>query len=151
MAPRCYTARDIQNMSQCPSSCPPPNCGSKFITVQQPPKLVCRKNVIYCNRTVLDKRVIPQTKVVTERKLIYTPKTVCEPYVIYKKKVIPEPKVICVKRMVTEPKVMVCPRTITEPKEVCQTMVCHPKPQCIEVPDPCAYNCYPTGSPFSKC
>lgn len=135
-------------MPQFPSICPPQKCGPQFVQVQQPPRLVCQKKVVYCNKTVLDKHVIPQTKVITEPKLIYEPKTICEPVVIYKKRTIQVPKVVYYKRIVPDPKVVIKPRVIAEPKEICETILCRPKPQMIQVPPPKDYFCTPQGTAY---
>ena len=44
---------------------------------------------------------------------------------------------------------VVCqPRCIVEPKEICQTIVCQPKPQTIQIPAPREFICAPTGTTF---
>lgn len=128
--------------------CPSQICGPRYVQVQQPPRMVCQKKVIYCNRTVIDKHVIPQTKVITEPRLIYEPKTIIEPCIIYKKRVIQQPKIIYCKKIVPDPKVICKPRVISEPKEICQNIMCHPKPQMIQVPTPTEFVCSPSGATF---
>ncbi|CAG9807473.1 unnamed protein product [Chironomus riparius] len=146
--PKCMTAPELACMPQCPSICPPQTCGPQFVKVQQPPKLVCQKQVVYTKRTVIDKHVMPNTKEICEPRLIYQPKVICEPCIVYKKRVVPEPKIVYYKRIVPDPKVVCQPRTIVEPKEICQTMVCQPKPQVIQIPQPKEYMCAPTGTTF---
>lgn len=100
-----YTSADLSTMPQCPSVCPPAPCGPRYVTVQQPPRTVCRKDIVYCKRSVIDKHVLPCTKTICEPKLIYTPRTICEPIVIWKKRVIPCPRVLWYKKIVPDPKV----------------------------------------------
>lgn len=57
-------------MPQCPAICPPQKCGPQFVKVQQPPRVVCQKKVIYTKRTVIDKHVVPQTREICEPKLV---------------------------------------------------------------------------------
>lgn len=147
---RVYGRNDLCSMPQCPTVCPP-TYGPKFVCVQQPPQVVCKKKVVYCNRTVIDKHVVPQTKCITEPKLIYEPKTVWDPCVIYKKRTIQQPKVVYYKKIVPDPKVVCRTRIIQEPKEICETMVCRPKPQKVQVPPPKAYVCTTTGTKIESC
>lgn len=154
-------------MPQCPAICPPQQCGPTFVKVQQPPRVVCQKKVVYTNRTVIDKHVVPNTKEICEPKLIYQPRTICEPVVVYRKRIINEPKIVYVKRVVQDPQVrardflsrvklnvslflqVVCQtRCIVEPKEICQTIVCQPKPQTIQIPPPREFMCAPTGTAY---
>lgn len=103
--PQVYTSSDLCSMPQCPTVCPPAPCGPRFVTVQQPPRTVCRKDIVYCKRSVIDKHVLPCTKAICEPKLIYTPRTICEPVVVWKKRVIPCPKILWYKKVVPDPKV----------------------------------------------
>lgn len=142
------TANDIDSMPQCSDICPPQKCGPQFVKIQQPPRVVCQKKVIYSKRTVIDKHVVPETREICEPKLVYQPRVICEPVVVYKKRIVSEPKIVYVKRCVPNPKVVCQPRTIVEPKEICQTMVCQPKPQIIQIPQPQQYVVAPTGTSF---
>lgn len=148
--PCLYTSADLSSMPQCPSVCPPAPCGPRFVTVQQPPKTICKKDIVYVKRSVIDKHVLPCTKTVCEPKLIYKPKTIMTPIVIWKKRTIPCPQVIWYKKVVPDPKVVCATRVINEPKEVCRTLVCQPRPQIIQVPPPKEYCCFPTGANFMK-
>lgn len=137
-------------MPQCPVICPPAQCGPRFITVQQPPRVVAQRKLINCARTVVDKHVVPRTKTIVEPKIIYEPRCYVEPCIIYRKRVVPDPKILYYKRIVPDPKIVCTPRTIVEPKEICTTMVCQPKPQTVQIPPPPQYCCVPTGTGFTK-
>lgn len=39
-------------------------------------------------------------------------------------------------------------RIVVEPKEICQTIVCQPKPQTIQIPEPREFMCAPTGTAY---
>lgn len=135
-------------MPQCPGVCPPQKCGPNFVKVQQPPQLVSQKQVIYTNRTVIDKHVVPQTREISVPRLIYQPKVICEPCVVFKKRVVPEPKIVYFKRIVNDSKVVCKPRIICEPREICQTILCQPKPQFMQIPSPQEFICAPTGTSY---
>lgn len=135
-------------MPQCPGICPPQSCGPRFVKIQQPPRMVCQKKVIYTNRTIIDRHVIPETRTICEPKLVYTPKTICEPCIIYKKRIVQEPKIVYYKKIVSEPRVVCKSRQICEPKEICQTIMCQPKPQTIQIPPAKEFFCSPTGTAF---
>lgn len=147
-APQCMTNQDLCSMPQCPGICPPQKCGPSFVKVQQPPRLVCQKKVIYTKRTVIDRHVVPQTREICEPRLIYQPKVICEPCIVYKKRIVPEPKIVYYKRVVPDPKVVCQPRTIVEPREICQTLVCQPKAQVMQIPEPKEFVCAPTGTTY---
>lgn len=147
-APQCMTNQDLCSMPQCPGICPPQKCGPSFVKVQQPPRLVCQKKVVYTKRTVIDRHVVPQTREICEPRLIYQPKVICEPCIVYKKRIVPEPKIVYYKRVVPDPKVVCQPRTIVEPREICQTLVCQPKAQVMQIPEPKEFVCAPTGTTY---
>jgi hypothetical protein len=140
------TSQELCSMPQCPSICPPQSCGPRFVQVQQPPRMVCQKKVVYCNKTVVDKFVVPETRCIMEPKLIYQPRQICEPHVIYKQRTIQEPKIIYCKKIVPDPKVVAKCRTVCEPKEICQTIMCRPKPQCIQIPPAKEFICSPADT-----
>lgn len=128
-------------MPQCPSS--PLPCGPRFIQVQQPPQIVNAKKVIYCNRTVVDRHVVSGQKEICEPKLIYQSRTIREPCIVYRTRVIQEPRIVYCKKIVTEPRIVSKQRTIQEPKEICQAIMCQPKPQTIQIPAAKEFICSP--------
>lgn len=146
--PKCYTAQQLRSMPQCPANCPPQKCGPQFVKIQQPPRMMCQKNVIYTKKTVIDKHVVPECKTICEPRLIYQEKTITEPCIIYKKRVIREPRIIYEKKVIQDPKIVCQARTIVEPKEICQNILCQPKPQTIQIPDPNEFICTPAGASF---
>ncbi|KAL1374217.1 hypothetical protein pipiens_018222 [Culex pipiens pipiens] len=148
--PKTYAAHDLNCMPQCATICPPAQCGPRFITVQQPPRVVAQRKLINCSRTVVDKHVVPRTKTIVEPKIIYQPRAYIEPCIIYRKRVVPDPKILYYKRIVPDPKIVCTPRTIVEPKEICTTMVCSPKPQIVQIPPPPEYCCVPQCTGFTK-
>lgn len=127
-------------MPQCGAPCGP--CGPKFITVQQPPRSVVQKQMVYRPRTIIDKRVIPATRTIKEPKVIYVPRTVMVPRITYHRRTMPDPKIVYCARIVPNPKVVCSSRYVCEPHEICQSMVCQPKPQIVQVPPPRDYLCY---------
>uniref|UniRef100_A0A8W7K5P5 Uncharacterized protein n=1 Tax=Anopheles albimanus TaxID=7167 RepID=A0A8W7K5P5_ANOAL len=148
--PTISSAHGLHCIPQCPTIYPPQRCGPRFITVQQPPRLVAQKEVIHCRRVVYDRCVVSHTKAIVEPKLIYRPKTICEPCIIYKRRTVAEPRIVYCRRFVPDPRIICRPRTIVEPKEVCTTLVCHPRPQTVQIPPPRNYCCVPSGINFSK-
>lgn len=134
-------------MQQCPGNNCPPTCGPRFVTVQQPSRLVTQKQVIMRNRCVIQKHVVPCTRTVVEPKLVYYNRTICEPKVTYHKYVVHDPKIVYCTRNEPAPKLVCKRRTVNEPHEICQTIMCQPKPQVVPVPPAFEFCCYKTAPP----
>lgn len=135
-------------MPQCAgNNCCPPTCGPRFVTIQQPPRTVTKKNVVFRNRCVINKSVLPCLRTVVEPKVVYSDRTICFPKVNYYTRTVHDPKIVFYTRNEPDPKLVCYNRTICEPHEICQTLMCQPKPQVVPVPAPLEYCCYKTAPP----
>ncbi|XP_030556564.1 uncharacterized protein LOC115759702 [Drosophila novamexicana] len=122
----------------------PPPC-PKSITVQQPPRLICKKDVVFCEKTIPEPMVVNRCRNITIPKVVETTRVIQVPKLIWVSQMVREPRVIYYPSTVPDPYVMCHPKKVCEPREVCQTLLCQPKPQVIDVPAPTEYCCYENG------
>lgn len=138
-------------MPKCNTGCEPRKCPPRFITVQQPPRCVVQKKVIMQARNLIDHKVLPCKIKVTEPKLIYVPRTITIPYIYNTYRTVKDPKIMYVAKVLPNPSVVQSRRIVTEPHEICQSMLCQPKPQIVQIPPPPEYNCYKVQAPRYNC
>lgn len=130
---------------------PGPELAQRCITVQQPPRLVVEKKVIFVKKIRQDPKLINAMReiciphVTTEVMIMRIPK------LTWVTQVIKEPKVSWHEEKHAEPQVVCYPRVVVEPKEVCQAILCQPTPQVVRVPPPTEYCCYATGPTTLNC
>ena len=143
--PKCYTQCEVDAMPQCPPRYPPP-C-PRSLTVQHPPRLICKKNIVFTEKIVPEPMVVNGCKQITIPKVVETTRVIRVPKLIWVSQLVREPRVIYYPSMVPDPYVVCHPKKVCEPKEVCTAILCQPKPQKIDVPPPTEYCCYPVQKP----
>uniref|UniRef100_A0A1A9X280 IGFBP N-terminal domain-containing protein n=1 Tax=Glossina brevipalpis TaxID=37001 RepID=A0A1A9X280_9MUSC len=142
-SPKCYTGAQLDAVPQCAPRIAPPH--PKCITVQQPPRLICKKRVVFTEKVVPEPMVVNRCRQITIPKVVDTTRVIKVPKLTWVSQMVREPRVIYYPSMIPDPYVVCYPKRICEPREVCQSILCQPKPQTVDIPPPREYCCYPTG------
>ncbi|BFF91810.1 DBF4-type zinc finger-containing protein 2 homolog [Drosophila madeirensis] len=142
-SPKCYNSAQLEALPQCAPRIPPPF--PKCITVQQPPRMICKKRVVFTEKIVPEPMVVNRCRQITIPKVVDATRVIKVPKLIWVSQMVREPRVIYYPSMIPDPYVVCYPKRVCEPREVCQSILCQPKPQTIDIPPPREYCCYPNG------